>query len=272
MVTATEVAAFQVPAVLAKPVPQGGPAGWGQRVSANADHTTAAISASLAVLEEEVHAATWPVLRAGTVTQQARSAYPPRQLIQQQVEMIGVRRLTVGRDAWPRVVLAGCCPGNRVRGPVARGASADDIACSHLARPRLLIRNRDGQRPDSIDGEPKRAPGPCRAYAADRHGSSQRRRMGHRAPCHLAPADLSNPVPGLSITQAAHACYVDYRRTSAGGGLERSVYIVQVRRPVPVVLRCHHPSLVIPSTRGTVLRRVRQGRRSPSVSALPMAR
>src|SRR5260221_7313378 len=81
VIAAIVTAAFQVPAVLAKPVPESGPAGWGQRVSADADHAPAAVGADLALLEEEVHTVTRPVLRAGAVTQQARAADAPRQLI-----------------------------------------------------------------------------------------------------------------------------------------------------------------------------------------------
>jgi hypothetical protein len=80
VIAATVVTAFQVPAVLAEPVPEGGPAGRDQRVRADTDHPAAAVGADLAILEEEVHAVTRPIHRAGAVTQHARSAYAPRQL------------------------------------------------------------------------------------------------------------------------------------------------------------------------------------------------
>jgi hypothetical protein len=45
VVTPAAVTAFKVPAVLAEPVPERGLAGWGQRVSADADYPAAAVGA-----------------------------------------------------------------------------------------------------------------------------------------------------------------------------------------------------------------------------------
>ncbi len=183
-------------------------------------------------------------------------------------------RSAPSRSARRRITAACCgpgpqrqaCPTTRSRGPRRAG--------SRRAREDVLPdgRDGDGQCSGSTDREPERALWPGCAYAAGRHGSSQRCRVGHRALCHLAPADLSSPVPRLSVTQVTHTRYVDHRCTAVDGSLDRSAYLIQMRRPVPVVLRCHRPSLLTPSTKRSVPRTHVEVGAVPSDSTAPMTR
>src|SRR5690349_16135832 len=91
VVAAAGTAAAHLPAVLPEAGPQCGFARGGQRVGAYPHHPEAAVGADFTVFEEEVDAEAGPAIFGGGVGEPAWSPLALGQLIQQLVELIGMR-------------------------------------------------------------------------------------------------------------------------------------------------------------------------------------